>query len=190
MFKKPYLPLRLQMFAEPEGTPEDAQTEVTETEATDAPETKTFTQEDFDKAIADRIKRENQKSAKREKELQAKLEAYENANKTDEEKASAELEDLRTKTSEKDRAIAELSIKFEAVANGVAKDKLDKFIKLASLSDAEEAADKVAETLAEFPEFAAQTQQEDKKAKIVVGGNTKTETETDEDKLKKILGIK
>ena len=65
-----------------------------------------------------------------------------------------------------------MSIKFEAVANGVAKDKLDKFIKLASLSDAEEAADKVAETLKEFPEFATVAETaEEKKPKIVAGGN-------------------
>lgn len=192
MYKKPFLPLKLQMFAEPEGTPEDTQAEGAETEATDAPEIKTFTQDDIDKAIADRIKRENQKSAKQMKELQTKLEAFENANKTDEEKANAELETLKTTASEKEKTIAELSIKFEAVSSGVAKDKLDKFIKLASLSDAEDAAEKVAETLAEFPEFAsvAQAPAEEKKPKIVAGGNTNTGTETDEDKLKKILGIK
>ena len=89
MFKKPYLPLRLQLFAEPEGTPEDTQAEETETEQT---ETKTFTQEDMDKAIADRLKRESGKTAKEVKELRAKLEAFENANKTDEEKAQAEAQ--------------------------------------------------------------------------------------------------
>lgn len=186
MFKKPYLPLRLQLFAEPEGTPEDTQAEETETEQT---ETKTFTQEDMDKAIADRLKRESGKTAKEVKELRAKLEAFENANKTDEEKAQAEAQAKEQALQEKDAELSTLRLQFEAVKNGVPEDKLEKFIKLAKLSDEEEFADKVAETLKDFPEFVAQ-QEELKTPKIVAGGNTKANTETEEDKLKRILGIK
>lgn len=189
MYKKPYLPLRLQLFAEPEGPPEDTQAEATTTEATDQPETKVFTQEDIDKAIADRIKRENQKTAKQVKELQTKLDAFENANKTDEEKAQAEAQAKEQALQEKDAELSTLRLQFEAVKNGVPEDKLEKFIKLAKLSDEEEFADKVAETLKDFPEFATQ-QEELKTPKIVAGGNTKANAETEEDKLKRILGIK
>lgn len=167
MFKKPFLPLRLQLFAEPEGTPEDTQAEETETEQT---ETKTFTQEDMDKAIADRLKRESGKTAKEVKELRAKLEAFENANKTDEEKAQAEAQATEQALQEKDAELSTLRLQFEAVKNGVPEDKLEKFIKLAKLSDEEEFADKVAETLKDFPEFAMQ-QEESKAPKIVSGGN-------------------
>ena len=167
MFKKPFLPLRLQLFAEPEGTPEDTQAEETETEQT---ETKTFTQEDMDKAIADRLKRESGKTAKEVKELRAKLEAFENANKTDEEKAQAEAQAKEQALQEKDAELSTLRLQFEAVKNGVPEDKLEKFIKLAKLSDEEEFADKVAETLKDFPEFVAQ-QEEAKTPKIVAGGN-------------------
>lgn len=167
MFKKPYLPLRLQLFAEPEGTPEDTQAEETETEQT---ETKTFTQEDMDKAIADRLKRESGKTAKEVKELRSKLEAFENANKTDEEKAQAEAQAKEQALQEKDAELSTLRLQFEAVKNGVPEDKLEKFIKLAKLSDEEEFADKVAETLKDFPEFVAQ-QEESKAPKIVAGGN-------------------
>lgn len=188
MYKKPLLPLRLQLFAEPEPTP--VEPEPIETDPIEEP--KSFSQEEMDKVMADRLKREQAKFAKQQKALEDRIAAFENAGKSEEEKANAELETLKTTASEKEKTIAELSIKFEAVSSGVAKDKLDKFIKLASLSDAEDAADKVAETLAEFPEFASVTQApaEEKKPKIVAGGNTNTGTETDEDKLKKILGIK
>ena len=167
MYKKPYLPLRLQLFAEPEGTPEDTQAEEIETEQT---ETKTFTQEDMDKAIADRLKRESGKTAKEVKELRAKLEAFENANKTDEEKAQAEAQAKEQALQEKDAELSTLRLQFEAVRNGVPEDKLEKFIKLAKLSDEEDFADKVAETLKDFPEFAVQ-QEEAKTPKIVAGGN-------------------
>ena len=179
MYKKPFLPLRLQLFAEPEGTPEDTQAESAETEATEQPETKTFTQDDMDKAIADRLKRESGKTAKEVKELRAKLEAFENANKTDEEKAQAEAQAKEQALQEKDAELSTLRLQFEAVKNGVPEDKLEKFIRLASLSEEEEFADKVAETLKEFPEFVAQ-QEESKAPKIVSGGNptgAKTQTE-------------
>ena len=131
MYKKPFLPLRLQLFAEPEGTPEDTQAESAETEATEQPETKTFTQEDMDKAIADRLKRESGKTAKEVKELRAKLEAFENANKTDEEKAQAEAQAKEQALQQKDAELSALRLQFEAVKSGVPQDKLDKFIKLA-----------------------------------------------------------
>ena len=117
-----------------------------------------------------RIAAANKKHAKELKELQDKVAEFENAGKTEAEKAVAEAELLKSTVGDKDKAIAELSIKFEAVSKGVAPDKLEKFIKLAKLSDEEEFADKVAETLKDFPEFATQ-QEEPKTPKIVAGGN-------------------
>lgn len=171
MFKKPYLPLRLQLFAEPEGTPEDTQAEETETEVTEQPETKTFTQEDMDKAIADRLKREDKKTAKEVKELREKLEAFENANKTDEEKAQAEAQAKEQALQQKDAELSALRLQFEAVKNGVPEDKLERFIKLASTSDGEDVSEQVADTLRDFPEFIAK--QEAKMPKIVPNGNPK-----------------
>lgn len=117
-----------------------------------------------------RIAAANKKHAKELKALQDKVAEFENAGKTEAEKALAEAESLKSTVGEKDRTIAELSLRFEAVLNGVPKDKLDKFIKLASLSEAEDVDEKVAETLKEWPEFATQAQEE-KVPKIVAGGN-------------------
>lgn len=120
-----------------------------------------------------RIAAANKKHAKELKELQDKVAEFENAGKTEAEKALAEAESLKSAVGDKDRAIAELSIKFEAVSKGVAPDKLDKFIKLVSTSDAEDVADKVAETLEQFPYFAnvSEAPAGEKVPRIVAGGN-------------------
>ena len=71
---KPLLPLRLQLFAEDVT----ADTEVDNVDETEQP---AFTQADLDKAIADRLKREERKTNKTIAELQGELETLKNGEK-------------------------------------------------------------------------------------------------------------
>lgn len=139
---KPLLPLRLQLFA-------DDVTADTEVDNVNEAEQPAFTQADLDKAIADRLKREERKSNKTIAELQSELETLKNGEKPQEE----QLTTLQATLEETNQTNAQLHLQLEALKAGVESEKLEKFIKLASLSDAEEFAEKVAETLEDFPEF-------------------------------------
>jgi hypothetical protein len=102
------LPLNLQFFAE-EGTPAEPSTPVEAEKPPVAEAAKTFTQEELDKIVADRIAREKKKFADYD-DIKTKASEYEKAL---EEKRLAEL-------SERERA-EELAKKFEAERNEYAK---------------------------------------------------------------------
>lgn len=163
MQQKTLLPLRLQLFAEDVSAEIEAD-KVDETEETTEA---TFTQADIDKAIAERLKRETRKADKTIKELQSEVETLKNGDKPQEE----QLGTLQATVEEKEKENARLNLQLEAMKAGVQADKLEKFIKLATLSDAEDFADKVEETLNDFPEFGTLVEKEELKKKIVAGGN-------------------
>lgn len=167
---KPLLPLRLQLFAEDVT----ADTEVDNVNETEQP---SFTQADLDKAIADRLKREERKSNKTIAELQSELETLKNGEKPQEE----QLTTLKMTLEETSQTNAQLHLQLEALKAGVESEKLEKFIKLASLSDAEEFAEKVAETLAEFPEFGKVVEEEPKTPHVSIGGHPKATSKTTTD---------
>ncbi|WP_373752355.1 hypothetical protein [Jeotgalibaca porci] len=159
---KPLLPLRLQLFAEDVT----ADTEVDNVNETEQP---AFTQADLDKAIADRLKREERKTNKTIAELQSELDTLKNGEKPQEE----QLATLQTTLEAANQENAQLQLQLESLKAGVQADKLEKFIKLASLSDAEEFAEKVGETLAEFPEFGKVVEEEPKTPHVSIGGHPK-----------------
>lgn len=142
------LPMRLQFFAEDTGA-----------DGAGAPpeEPKTFTQEELDQVVADRISREAKKATKSQKDLQAQLDAataqLNNAGKSNEEKTGEELEALRGDLSAREQELANTKAELEALKQGVPADKLDKVIKLAKLSDEEDIDGAIAGVLVEFPMF-------------------------------------
>ncbi|WP_277630392.1 hypothetical protein [Atopococcus tabaci] len=154
-----FLPLRLQLFAENEPADVENEEEVDKTEET---EEQTFTQADIDRAIAERVKRLEAKHKKQLDALQAKPPKGEE---------NDEAETLKATVEEKDKELANAHMQLEALKAGVPADKVEKFVKLASLSEEEELADRVAETLKEFPEFGAQQEETVAKKRIVPGGN-------------------
>lgn len=167
---KPLLPLRLQLFAEDVT----ADTEVDSVNETEQP---AFTQADLDKAIADRLKREERKTNKTIAELQGELETLKNGEKPQEE----QLATLKTTLEATNQEKTQLQLQLESLKAGVQTEKLEKFIKLASLSDAEEFAEKVAETLAEFPEFGKVVEEEPKTPHVSIGGHPKATSKTTTD---------
>lgn len=163
------LPMKLQFFADPEGEPD--------TGAQEEGEPKTFTQEDVDKLIADRVKRESNKAAKAQTALQAQLDELtdklNNAGKTQEEQATAELDALRGNLTAKEEELANAKAELEALKQGVSADKLDKVIKLAKLSEEEDIETAIAGVLDEFPMFKGEDpkQEEVKKPNFAKDGN-------------------
>lgn len=178
MQQKTLLPLRLQLFAEDVSAETEADT-VDETEETTEA---TFTQADIDKAIAERLKRETRKADKTIKELQSEVETLKNGDKPQEE----QLGTLQATVEEKEKENARLNLQLEAMKAGVQADKLEKFIKLATLSDAEDFADKVEETLNDFPEFGTLVEKEEPKKRIVTGGNPTGNTAMTKEEFEKL----
>lgn len=147
------MPMRLQFFAEDLGGggagADDLQ---------DPPDqNKTFTQEELDQVVADRIARESKKATKAQKDLQAKLDEatakLDNAGKSKEEQENADLEALKGNLSAKEEELANTKAELEALKQGVPADKFEKVIKLAKLSDEEDIETAIAGVLEEFPMF-------------------------------------
>lgn len=140
------LPMRLQFFAEDTGT-----------EGAGAPpeETKTFTQEELDQIVADRVSREEKKATKAQKALQAQLDEatakLNNAGKTEEEQNNTEIDALKGTLSAKEEELANTKAELEALKQGVDVEKIDKVIKLAKLSDEDDIEDAIKGVLEEFP---------------------------------------
>lgn len=146
------LPMRLQFFAEDTGGGDGGNNDG---EQNPSGETKTFTQEELDQVVADRVSRESKKAAKAQKDLQAKLDAatakLENAGKSEEEQENAELDALKGNLSAKEEELANTKAELEALKQGVDVEKIDKVIKLAKLSDEEDIEDAIKGVLEEFP---------------------------------------
>lgn len=143
------LPMRLQFFADDTGA--DA------AGAQGGDEPKTFTQEELDQVVADRVSREAKKATKAQNDLQAQLDAataqLNNAGKSNEEKTGEELEALRGDLSAREQELANTKAELEALKQGVPAEKLEKVIKLAKLSDEEDIDAAIAGVLVEFPMF-------------------------------------
>lgn len=176
------LPMRLQFFAEDTGA-----------DGAGAPpeETKTFTQEELDQVVADRIAREAKKATKTQKDLQAQLDAattkLENAGKSKEEQENADLEALKGNLSEKEEELANTKAELEAIKQGVDVEKVGKVIKLAKLSDEEDIEDAIKSVLEEFPMFLSKKEDEDKPNFAKKGNHTGSSTPMTK---KEIMAIK
>lgn len=170
LFKTP-LKLNLQLFAEdpvdpPEAEPKDEELE--EKETVPASE------------LHRRLSVKDRKHKKELEELQTELQALKDANKTEEEKENDKQQAIVDELAQEKTKSATLELKIEALSNGVTADKLDRFIKLASTSDKEDIADKVTDTLAEFPEFSATIDTEETKPSFIRPGNpTGADVKTD-----------
>lgn len=147
------MPMRLQFFAEDLGGGGAGTDNLQDT----PDETKTFTQEELDQVVADRIARESKKATKAQKDLQAKLDEatakLDNAGKSKEEQDNADLEALKGNLSAKEKELANTKAELEALKQGVPSDKFEKVIKLAKLSDEEDIETAIAGVLEEFPMF-------------------------------------
>lgn len=147
------MPMRLQFFAEDLGGGGAGTDNLQDT----PDETKTFTQEELDQVVADRIARESKKATKAQKDLQAKLDEatakLDNAGKSKEEQDNADLEALKGNLSAKEEELANTKAELEALKKGVPADKFEKVIKLAKLSDEEDIETAIAGVLEEFPMF-------------------------------------
>ncbi|WP_029277493.1 hypothetical protein [Carnobacterium jeotgali] len=139
------IPMRLQFFADGDETTPPAD------------ESKSFTQEEVDQIVADRVDRAEKKSGKVATGLQAKLDEatakLDNAGKSKEEQDNADLEALKGNLSAKEEELANTKAELEALKQGVPADKLEKVIKLAKLSDEEDIETAIAGVLEEFPMF-------------------------------------
>jgi len=146
------LPMRLQFFAEDTGGGDGGNND---DEQNPSGETKTFTQEELDQVVADRVSRESKKAAKAQKDLQAKLDAatakLENTGKSEEDQKNADLEALKGNLSAKEEELANTKAELEALKQGVDVEKIDKVIKLAKLSDEDDIEDAIKGVLEEFP---------------------------------------
>lgn len=143
------MPMRLQFFAEDDGA------DGTGTQPLD--ETKSFTQEEVDQIVADRVDRAEKKSVKVATGLQTKLDEatakLNNAGKSKEEQDTADLDALKGNLSAKEEELANTKAELEALKQGVPADKFEKVIKLAKLSDEEDIETAIAGVLEEFPMF-------------------------------------
>lgn len=118
----------------------------TNTEVTTEKEKK-YNDDDVNKIV-------NQKFAKwQEEQKQAAEKAANEAKMTAEEKAQAQHKEAQAQNAKLQSDLISKDIRIEALLKGVAPDKLDKFTKLASLSDKESPQERAEEVLAEFPEF-------------------------------------
>lgn len=154
---KDLLRMNLQYFAEEgdaaESTEETTEQEETESSTEEEPEKK-YSDDDVNKII-------DQKFAKWQKEQEKKEEeAKKEAQMTAEEKAENDRKKQESKIAELEAASMQKDLKYEALKSGVPDDKMEKFLKLAGLSESEEVADKVKETLEEFPEFVPKVEEE------------------------------
>lgn len=152
------LPMRLQFFAEDTGA--DAGGEQP------GEESKSFTQEEVDALIADRISRQEKKATKAQSSLQTKLDEatakLANAGKSEEEQGNAELDALKGNLSAKEEELASTKAELEALKQGVVADNVSKVIKLAKLSDEEDIEEAIKSVLEEFPMFKKEAEEEGK----------------------------
>ncbi|MGB3160947.1 MAG: hypothetical protein WBA84_06830 [Carnobacterium sp.] len=143
------LPMRLQFFAENDGADADG--------AQSGDDPKTFTQEEVDALLADRLSRHDKKATKVQSSLQTQLDEaaakLANAGKSEEEQGNAELDALKGNLSAKEEELASTKAELEALKQGVVTDNVSKVIKLAKLSDEEDIEEAIKSVLEEFPMF-------------------------------------
>lgn len=154
--------MQLQLFAEPQD-PED-NPEPTGNEDKEKDEEVTFSEEQQAK-IDELIKQSKLKGkSEQEKAMQKMIdelnEKIENAGKSETEKAEAEKQKQLDKLTQLEKETEQKDITIAALTKGVPSDKVNKFVKLAALSEADEIEDKVAEVLKEFPEFIPKEEEE------------------------------
>lgn len=124
-----------------------AETKPEETTAEKQEVEKKYNDDDVDKII-------KQKFAKWQKEQEAAAEkARKEAEMTAEEKIEAQRKELEDNNSKLQSDLVSKDVRIAALLKGVDATKLDKFAKLASLSDKETAEERADEVLVEFPEF-------------------------------------
>lgn len=125
-----------------------AETKPEETTAEKQEVEKKYNDDDVDKIV-------KQKFAKWQKEQEAAAEkARKEAEMTAEEKIEAQRKELEDNNSKLQSDLMSKDVRIAALLKGVDATKLDKFAKLASLSDKETAEERADEVLVEFPEFA------------------------------------
>jgi len=153
MIKLFKMPMRLQFFAEDlggggAGTGTDKETPA---------DPKTFTQEEMDQVVADRVGRETKKATKAQSALQTQLDEatakLNSAGKTDEEQGNAELEALKGNLSTTAGELANTKAELEALKQGADVEQINKVIKLAKLSDEDDIEDAIKSVLEEYPMF-------------------------------------
>lgn len=126
-----------------------AETKPEETTAEKQEVEKKYNDDDVDKIV-------KQKFAKWQKEQEAAADkARKEAEMTAEEKIEAQRKELEENNSKLQSDLMSKDVRIAALLKGVDANKLDKFAKLASLSDKETAEERADEVLVEFPEFAA-----------------------------------
>lgn len=152
MIKLFKMPMRLQFFAEDLGGGGAG----TGTPGTPA-DPKTFTQEEMDQVVADRVGRETKKATKAQSALQTQLDEatakLNSAGKTDEEQENAELEALKGNLSTTAGELANTKAELEALKQGADVEQINKVIKLAKLSDEDDIEDAIKSVLEEYPMF-------------------------------------
>lgn len=152
MIKLFKMPMRLQFFAEDLGGG-GAGTGTPETPA----DPKTFTQEEMDQVVADRVGRETKKATKAQSVLQTQLDEattkLNSAGKTNEEQGNVELEALKGNLSTAQGELANTKAELEALKQGADVEQINKVIKLAKLSDEDDIEDAIKSILEEYPMF-------------------------------------
>jgi len=147
------MPMRLQFFAEDLGGGGAGTDNLQDPPA----DPKTFTQEEMDQVVADRVGREAKKATKAQSALQTQLDEatakLNSAGKTDEEQENAELEALKGNLSAKEGELANTKAELEALKQGADVEQINKVIKLAKLSDEDDIEDAIKTVLEEYPMF-------------------------------------
>lgn len=152
-------------------------------------ETKTFTQDEVDKLIKERIKRE--KKGQLSKEELAEYKKWKDSQKTESEKQSEALTTAEKAKSEAEERALLAETKVTCLSKGVNPKAVDDVVVLAKakVSDdvtIDQAIDKVLE---QYPHFKNEEQQEEHKG-FKLGGKSGKEKVNQDDKLRAIFGLK
>jgi hypothetical protein len=191
--KTPLLPMNLQLFAQPSGgdgggSEEPESGTETNNEGEEKQETKTFTQDEVDKLIKDKLS-DSKKNLPSKEELEA-YKQWKESQKTESEKKDEALTNAeKAKQSAEERALL-AETKVTCLSKGVNATAVDDVVVLAKamVSDdvtIDQAIDKVLE---KYPHFKEQETEEKGFKKVGSSGNK--EKQTTDEALKAAFGIK
>lgn len=175
------------------GASGGSDTSTTETDTTvddsntEQKEEKTYTQDDVNKMIKDRLARERKSQPSKED-----LEAFNNwkeSRKTDEEKRNEALKNAETKVKEAEERASNLEAKVSCLSKGVNANSVDDVVILAKsmVSDDITIDQAIEKVLEKYPSFKTQQVQEEKKG-FKIGSETKDQKQLSNEALSKIFG--